>query len=387
MKRDRHGRFLPKSGSRTRARAAYAHDPRTGRAKAPKAKPRGGSMPRPRAVTVTALAAPKARRRPHPVRGYYRHDPRSGRAVFVAPHRARETAARPRARSRAMMYEPRTAPRRRGSARMAPAVGAAGLSLMFTAGLFGDMAAEAAHRFMVTKSPSSTKVTDLPKQYQVEGGLQMYNRDMITAPPSFGSIGVQLLLAIFGFGTGALVKGAAWKFLFYGFGIGSGLHLTTQLVRSYIMVPMLKNTSYGQRTYEPELTAQQNQAATSGTGLVPFYMPASGNFDAYAPVAAGAGTSGAPARQQPVVRRAGQPAGALPEGQAGARIPVGLASLGERAPAAATTGAPAPAAAAAAPAPKQEATPSLRAEIVDSSDPKPMYHPLWSALLDNAAAR
>lgn len=395
MKRDRHGRFLPKSGSprraapRSRATEAspprkprhvpgyYRHDPRSGRAVYVKPHhSREAAAPR-RAPRAAAPAA-RAPRRPRNVPGYYRHDPRSGRSVYVAPHRSREPSPRRSpGRSRAMAaYSPRamSSPRSRGTARMAPVLGAAGMSLLMSAGLLGDLAADAGHRFMVTVPPLTDPKT-LPLQYQQDGGVQMYNTDMVNAPPGFASVGVQLLLAVLGIGAGALIKGAAWKFIFYGFGLGAGLHLGTQLVRAYILAPMLINTNYGQRNYEPELRSKQNEAATKGP-LNPFYMPATGAFDAYV---APPKTTGLPGsmRPQPIVRRAGQPPAALPEGQPSARIPVALASLAEREKVPAATGAPAPE--------------PRRAEVVDApAAPKPtaepfFAHPMWSAMLDNAA--
>lgn len=250
----------------------------------------------------------------------------------------------------------------------APVAGGAALTLMFAAGVVGDLTADVIDRYFAGIDPTATS-PQLPAAYAGEGGgIAKYNADAVAMKPGFARIASQLVLGAIAITIGVLATTPAVKFLFYGFGFGAGFHLAGQLTTAYILEPMLANSNAGARMYQHEINV--NPATTTTTTTT---------------TQAGPG----------LLRSMGQPPKALPEKQPVARVPVALASVATAPAGLSPNGTPA--AMGQPPAPQPQAAAGCKAgcecskckpaqRIEASGNGSGASHPLWSMLLERQAA-
>jgi hypothetical protein len=351
-----------------------------------------GGEARRRAKGRGRAKAGEARRRPRARAAAYESPRRSRprRARAASPRRAapRRRAGRGRGRSQTNIAivpvgVAKESRRGRGGAhryrraREPMMVGAGGVA-MFTAGaILGDLIADVVDRYIAGYDPAASPAPTLPAPYTVDNPIPKWNNDSAAMQPGVWRILAQLGGAIIFFGLGAMVsKSMALKFFLYGIGGGFTIHVSTQIVTAYIIVPMVKgSTSTGARLYQHEINVYQGLANPSGgiLGLGPGNKPAR------------RGLLGAP----PVNTPAAAPP-ALPANQP-ARMPVALAAQPspapverpaqqqpQQAPAMLQREAPAPQ--------QQQQTAAPPAQQAPANNGQAQAHPLWTVLLDRQAA-
>jgi len=278
--------------------------------------------------------------------------------AMPAREAARTTGRRPRARERTKAYEK-------------VLMGAGGLTLFVTAAFAGNMIADVLDRYIAGYDPAVSPAPTLVAPYAVDNPIPKWNNDSQAMQPSIARMGFQALLALVTFGAGAIFKSSALKLFFYGLGTGATVHLGSQILTAYVIVPMVKgSTSTGARLYQHEINVLNGIANPSGgiLGQGPGNRPRVG--------APPVGTPAAPPQ--------------LPANQPRARMPVALATEPAHAAAAAAAPAAAPARVGAPPAHVAGCACQACAKPAPAARdaaPAAGAHPLWAALLDvrNAA--
>jgi hypothetical protein len=255
--------------------------------------------------------------------------------------------------------------------------GAGSVALFTTGAVLAYLMADALDRYLAGVDPAATSPT-LPAPYaSIDNPIPKYNNDAVAMAPNLWRIGAQLVPAIIFFLLGGVTKSAGLKFFLYGLGGGFTVHVSTQIITAYIIVPMLaSSTGTGARMYQHEQNAYNALANPSGgyLGKGPANRPRHGLM-------------GAPPNNTPAA-----PPPALPANQPANRVPVALASQATPQPAPAAAPPPAqqqmlgappgqhPAGCRCTQCPQQQAAPP------PSNGQQSGPHPLWSVLLDRAAA-
>ena len=288
--RDASGKFRKRH--RTTRKTRHASEARTTRRRAPRRAAR--RAPRARVYEASPRRAPRRRStggHRRSTRGRRRSTRRQPVNVAIVQPQARELRRRS------------TRPGRMRRAREPYMFGGGGVMLFTAGGTLGALAADVAHRYVSGVSPSASATTAPTYPTPQTGATAIadvptYNDYAVAARPSMTSIGIQLVLAIFGFGLGAFVKMPALKSIFYGFGVGSFLHLATQLINAYVLEPLFSGKDAGARMYQHEWNAD-------------------GKF--------GAGTMSGPPKPSQMGQQT--PAPQLGQGARGARLPSALATM------------------------------------------------------------
>ena len=369
MKRNRRTGRFQKTSSHRRAKAsskrraapaAYAAEPRRRRARAsaaPRSAPRRSRAKRSRggrrsqatniAIVPVGVASERRRRR-------------SGRRGAHRP-------------ARAAAYSPR-----RYRAREKVLAGAGSVALFTTGAVLAYLIADALDRYLAGVDPAatSTVASALPAPYgSLDSPIPKWNNDAAAMAPSLTRIGAQLAGAVLFFLLGGVTKSAGLKFFLYGLGGGFTVHVSTQIITAYIIVPMIStSTGAGARMYQHEQNVYNALANPTGgyLGKGPANRPRHGLM--------GAPPNGTAAAPPP----------ALPANQPAARVPVALASQASPQPVAAAAqqqqqmmGSPPahPAGCRCTQCPQQKIDPPAPAGNGQSGP-----HPLWSVLLDRQAA-
>jgi len=191
-------------------------------------------------------------------------------------------------------------------------VGAGGVAMFTTGAAIGWLIADVVDRYFAGVDPAASPAPTLAAPYTVDNPIPKWNNDSAAMAPGALRIGLQLLASIVFFGFGAMVsKSAAFKFFLYGIGGGALVHVSTQIVTAYIIVPMVKaSTGTGARLYQHEINVYNGLANPSGgiLGRGPANQPARRGLLGAPPVSAAA------------------PPPQLPANQPAARMPVALAS-------------------------------------------------------------
>ena len=365
----RTGRFVKGSSGEARRRPAR-RGARAGEARRrPRARAATHESPRPRRARPTRARAAAPRRSAPRRTGRSRG--RTQTNIAIVPVGVAKDSRRGRGGAR-----------RYRRAREPMMVGAGGVA-MFTAGaILGDLIADVVDRFIAGYDPATSPAPTLPAPYNVDNPIPKWNNDSAAMQPGVWRILAQLGGALVFFGLGAMVsKSMALKFFLYGIGGGFTIHVSTQIVTAYIIVPMVKgSTSTGARLYQHEINVYSGLANPSGgiLGLGPGNRPAGARH----------GLLGAP----PVNTQAAPPP-ALPANQP-ARMPAALASQPSPAPVERPANAGQP------PAMLQREPPAREPQQPQQQQPpaaqppappaphngQPTAHPLWSVLLDRQAA-
>jgi len=268
-------------------------------------------------------------------------------------------------------------------------VGAGGVMVFTTGAAFGWLFADALDRYLAGVDPAASPAPTLAAPYTVDNPIPKWNNDSQAMQPGWQRMGAQLLGAIIFFGFGAMVaRSMLWKFFLYGLGSGFTVHLSTQIITAYVIVPMVKtSTASGARMYQHEINVLNGLANPSG-GIL-------GKGPANKPGAYGRGLLGkGPGNEAPPPQ--------LPANQPVARVPVALATAaspqGTAAAPAAAGLVPAAVPAAAAGAQRMGQPPAhvagcacqqcggeKRADPPANGKPSFDAQSVWSALLERAA--
>lgn len=191
-------------------------------------------------------------------------------------------------------------------------VGAGGVAMFTTGAAIGWLIADVVDRYFAGVDPAASPAPTLAAPYTVDNPIPKWNNDSQAMAPGLTRIGLQLLASIVFFGFGAMVtRSAAFKFFLYGIGGGALVHVSTQIITAYIIVPMVKSsTTTGARMYQHEINVYNGLANPSGgiLGVGPANKPARRGLLGAPPVSAAA------------------PPPQLPANQPAARMPVALAS-------------------------------------------------------------
>ena len=265
--RDSKGRFLKKSGSRSRR----AHKGRS------RHHVRGYTERR-RGKTVRV--APHTSYEPMPRRR--RRRARRSRSRAMASPARRSSGRRGRGGSRPVIVvanEPRSYGRRR-RARQPPMFTAAGMAVFGVSMIVGYEIANYSGRFYEGMNPtaSTTGTTGTSTLPSGITSVSQYNELVQAAPPSLAKTGIELGISLVGFLLGWVAKSPLLKLAGYGWGFGALAHIVGQLIDTYLVLPMLVTTSgtttggttgtstlgtYGQILLQHEYTAQQAKAAAA----------------------------------------------------------------------------------------------------------------------------
>lgn len=197
-------------------------------------------------------------------------------------------------------------------------VGAGGVMVFTTGAAFGWMFADLLDRYLAGVDPATPAATltatPLAAPYTMDNPIPKWNNDSQAMQPNWKRLGVQLLGAVIFFGFGAMVtRSMLMKFFLYGIGGGFTVHLSTQIITAYVIVPMVKSsTATGARLYQHEINVLNGLANPSGGVL--------GKGPANQP--------GAYGRRQGLLGRGpgNEPPPQLPANQPVARVPVALAT-------------------------------------------------------------
>jgi len=233
--------------------------------------------------------------------------------AMPAREAARTTGRRPRARERTKAYEK-------------VLMGAGGLTLFVTAAFAGNMIADVLDRYIAGYDPAVSPAPTLVAPYTVDNPIPKWNNDSQAMQPSIARMGFQALLALVTFGAGAIFKSSALKLFFYGLGTGATVHLGSQILTAYVIVPMVKgSTSTGARLYQHEINVLNGIADPGAVtrALAEDPEPAHAAAAAAAPAAAPARVGAPPAhvagcacqacaKPAPAARDAAPAAGAHP---------------------------------------------------------------------------
>lgn len=201
-----------------------------------------------------------------------------------------------------MMYSPMRRRRRRG--RAPTALGFSGGLALLGGTYLGMYAANTLHRWSVTYAAGATNAPALPAGVS---DLQGYNNLAVLARPTWQSQLWQWGFAVAAGFVGLAMPWRIGRLLAFGTSLGAAAHAGFQLITGYIILPLVKGGTFGQRAYAVELQANY----TLGK-MTP-------------PTTSASTTQGLGQPPGQPVRRVPPPIRALPQNQP-ARVPTALAT-------------------------------------------------------------
>lgn len=125
------------------------------------------------------------------------------------------------------------------------------LALGLVTGGLGYVLTDVLDRFMATKK-------DDPN-----------NAALILSTPSVGRMAAQAGLTALPFAAAYFVKQPMGRAALQGFGLGAGIHLVGQLVRTFVLGKMLKDKDYGKQLYPDVIVAEATTAQIPPASTVP----------------------------------------------------------------------------------------------------------------------
>lgn len=192
-------------------------------------------------------------------------------------------------------------------------MGVGGMVMFGVGSFFGVFAASMLHRWSATLGATDAVPTGFPD-------AATYNSLAVDAKPTMNSIGFQAGFSILSFVAAGVLKPIWAKLFFAGAGIGSAVHLASQVAIHYVMLPLFGTSTWVMRAYAHEI--QADKALYPAT---PAPAPAT--------TTTASTTAGLPGRAAPPVRAlpAAQPP-RIPSALAAQPMPVAARPGGARAP-------------------------------------------------------
>jgi|SRR5271166_464362 len=152
------------------------------------------------------------------------------------------------------------------------------LALAFVTGGIGFAVTDLLDRYLATSATPPANLPNIAAIDSAPGITRILAQAGMTALPFIGAY---------------FVKQPMGRAALQGFGLGAGIHLVGQLIKSYVMAKALANNATGQRLYAEAIAANQvATAAAGGTGATGATGAAVAS--AYSAVASAAGVSGLP---------------------------------------------------------------------------------------------